>query len=78
MGVGTGVLRVINIDKETVANMVPVDFVVNGLIVCAWKTHENFRLSFYYSFRYGHMDGGFFFFFFNMSLPSFTGMIRKT
>lgn len=43
VGVGTGVLRVINIDKEAVANMVPVDLVVNALIVTAWKTFENFK-----------------------------------
>lgn len=43
VGAGTGVLRVIQSDEETVANMVPVDMAVNGLIAAAYKISQNFK-----------------------------------
>lgn len=43
VGAGTGVLRVVLSDSETVANMVPVDMTVNGLIAAAYKVSENYK-----------------------------------
>lgn len=38
VGAGTGVIRVLQVDGKRVANMVPVDLVINSLIAVAWKT----------------------------------------
>uniref|UniRef100_A0A1B6LHJ7 Fatty acyl-CoA reductase n=1 Tax=Graphocephala atropunctata TaxID=36148 RepID=A0A1B6LHJ7_9HEMI len=35
----TGIMRTLHCDPDKVADIVPVDMVVNGLIAAAWKTH---------------------------------------
>ncbi|XP_054280697.1 fatty acyl-CoA reductase wat-like isoform X2 [Macrosteles quadrilineatus] len=35
----TGIMRTLHADPDKVADMVPADMVVNGLIATAWKTH---------------------------------------
>uniref|UniRef100_A0A182P6X6 Fatty acyl-CoA reductase n=1 Tax=Anopheles epiroticus TaxID=199890 RepID=A0A182P6X6_9DIPT len=42
-GAGTGVLRTLRADPTKVANMVPVDLCVNGIISSAWDIAERFR-----------------------------------
>jgi fatty acyl-CoA reductase len=37
VGAGTGFIKTMHIDGETIANMVPVDMAVNALIVSAWE-----------------------------------------
>lgn len=36
-GVGAGVVRAIHVDKDLVANLVPVDKVANALLAFAWS-----------------------------------------
>ncbi|XP_046683798.1 fatty acyl-CoA reductase wat-like [Homalodisca vitripennis] len=36
----TGIMRTLHCDPDKLADIVPVDMVVNGLIATAWKTHE--------------------------------------
>ncbi|XP_063240058.1 fatty acyl-CoA reductase wat-like [Bacillus rossius redtenbacheri] len=40
LGVSVGLLRVVNIDPNNVANMVPVDMSVGALIASAWEVHS--------------------------------------
>ncbi|XP_058830647.1 fatty acyl-CoA reductase wat [Topomyia yanbarensis] len=42
-GAGTGVLRTLRADPSKVANMVPVDLCVNGIISAAWDIAERFQ-----------------------------------
>lgn len=42
-GAGTGVLRTLRADPSKVANMVPVDLCVNGMISAAWDIAERFQ-----------------------------------
>ncbi|XP_028039281.1 fatty acyl-CoA reductase wat-like [Bombyx mandarina] len=43
VGIGTGVLRTMYMDLEKVADMVPVDYTVNAILVSAWHTAKNFK-----------------------------------
>ena len=42
VGAGTGVLRTLHCDKDIVADMVPVDMCVAGLIAVAWATARDY------------------------------------
>ena len=39
---GTGVLRTMHIEKDFVADLIPVDVVINSMIVAAWKTAKDY------------------------------------
>ena len=39
---GTGVLRTMHIEKDFVADLIPVDIVINSMIVAAWKTAKDY------------------------------------
>ncbi|CAH2988368.1 unnamed protein product [Chilo suppressalis] len=43
IGIGTGVLRTMYMDLDTVADMVPVDLVVNAILASAWHTAKNYK-----------------------------------
>ena len=42
-GAGTGVLRTLRADPTKIANMVPVDLCVNGIISAAWDVSEKYN-----------------------------------
>ena len=44
-GVGSGLLRVLWVDKNANANLVPVDMVVNALLCSAWDVANNKNTS---------------------------------
>ena len=39
---GTGLLRTMHIEKEFVADLIPVDVVINAMVVAAWKTAQDY------------------------------------
>ena len=39
---GTGLLRTMHIEKDFVADLIPVDVVINAMIVAAWKTAQDY------------------------------------
>lgn len=41
-GAGTGVLRTLRCNPDKIANMVPVDMCVNGILSAAWEVHETY------------------------------------
>ena len=41
-GIATGVLRTMHIEKDFVADLIPVDVVINAMIVAAWKTAQDY------------------------------------
>ena len=41
-GFATGVLRTMHVEKEFVADLIPVDVVINAMIVAAWKTAQDY------------------------------------
>ena len=41
-GFATGVLRTMHVEKEFVADLIPVDLVINAMIVAAWKTAQDY------------------------------------
>lgn len=43
VGAGTGVLRVLQAQAESGANIVPVDMAVNGVVAAAWKAEKDFK-----------------------------------
>lgn len=43
VGAGCGVVRTLQCDFNTEANIVPVDLVVNGIIAAAKETHQKFK-----------------------------------
>lgn len=42
-GAGTGVIRTLRANPKAVANMVPVDLCVNGIITCAYDIAERYQ-----------------------------------
>lgn len=42
VGMGVGLIRVIQLDLGVIANVVPADMVVNSVIASAWEVAENF------------------------------------
>ena len=47
IGVGMGIIRVINVDINANLHLVPADFVCNALIATAWDT-GTFKNRYYY------------------------------
>jgi fatty acyl-CoA reductase len=45
VGAGTGLIRTVQIDGNTTADIVPVDMAVNSLIVSAWEVANKPRYS---------------------------------
>ncbi|CAG9794383.1 unnamed protein product [Diatraea saccharalis] len=45
VGIGTGVLRTMYMDLDIVADMVPVDLVVNSILASAWYTAKNYKVN---------------------------------
>lgn len=43
VGVGAGLLRVFHGKKENLAELVPVDMCVNGIIASAWEVAQNYK-----------------------------------
>jgi len=41
-GFATGVLRTMHVEKEFAADLIPVDVVINAMIVAAWKTAQDY------------------------------------
>ena len=41
-GFATGVLRTMHCEKKAVADLIPVDVVVNAMVVAAWKTAQDY------------------------------------
>lgn len=41
-GAGTGVLRTLRCNPKNVANMVPVDMCVNGIMAAAWEVSQSY------------------------------------
>jgi len=42
-GIATGVLRTMHVEKDFVADLIPVDVVINAMIVAAWKTAQDYN-----------------------------------
>lgn len=44
IGAGVGVLRILFIDNDKYADIVPADVVVNSTLAVAWWTYSNYKL----------------------------------
>jgi len=44
-GASTGVLRTMLVERDCVADLIPVDVAINAMIVAAWKTAKEFRFT---------------------------------
>ena len=41
-GFAAGTLRTMHIEKDCIADLIPVDVVINAMIVAAWKTAQDY------------------------------------